>query len=256
MVATFEVPLEGFPVRAIVREGKFAEALPHRHAAGQLLYTEYGTSLLEVNGRMVRMGPERAAWIPPNAPHALLMERPFRYHSVYVDPAFYTNDRFSVVVIRPLLKALILDMCSWTHAPGEHEQRCRKALVIVDELARAPLLAPGLPVPTDARIVSICRALEADPGNRLSLREWASETGTSGKTIERLFLKQTGMSFYQWRNFARMARARDLHAQGMRGLDIAVVLGYCTEGGYAQAFKKFYGFPPSHLKKRAGGELG
>jgi len=50
-----------------------------------------------------------------------------------------------------------------------------------------------------------------------------------------------------------MTRALEMHMSGMRELDVALAVGYATEGSYAQAFKKFYGHPPSFLKRRAKG---
>jgi AraC-like DNA-binding protein len=64
-----------------------------------------------------------------------------------------------------------------------------------------------------------------------------------------VFREQTGLSFQQWRNFVKMTSALELHRRGGRLIDIAVELGFSTEGAYAQAFKKFYGYPPSQLRK-------
>jgi AraC-like DNA-binding protein len=45
-----------------------------------------------------------------------------------------------------------------------------------------------------------------------------------------------------------MTKAMEFHAQGMRLIDVALAVGYASEGAYAQAFKKRYGYPPSRLQ--------
>ncbi len=58
------------------------------------------------------------------------------------------------------------------------------------------------------------------------------------------------MSFQQWRNYARMSRALELHSRGYRVLDVAMELGYSSESAYSQAFKQFYGYSPGKLKTK------
>lgn len=238
----------GLPLTSVVRQGKTAETPLHTHDQGQLVYPELGGLMLETGKRVVRLAPDRAAWIPGGVPHSVLIDRTFRYHSVYFDAAFFPSESFFVVGVRPLLKELIFEVSRWSGMTGDPDRRIRLAFVLADELRQAPGMSPGIEMPEDRRIFAICREIERDPGNVRSLPEWAHEVGASTKTIQRLFLASTGMSFQQWRNNVRMTKALELHAHGMRLLDIAIAIGYATEGAYAQAFKKFYGYPPSRLQ--------
>lgn len=249
VVFTFGVPLEGTPLRSIVREGLAAETMAHCHPCGQLLYPEQGATILEVNNALVRLGPDRAAWIPPDVPHAVLIERPYRYHSVYIEPDFCPSIAFAVILITPLLRALVLDAQGWPRRGEMAVQDRRKACVLVDEIERAPALHPQIHHPRDERIAQICRALERDPSDRTPLATWAKHVGASEKTLQRAFTEHTGLTFQQWRNFMRMTFALELHREGRRVIDVAVELGFATEGAYAQSFKKFYGYPPSKISK-------
>lgn len=244
------VDMESAPLRVITREGEADEFALHTHPCGQLLYPERGATLLQTEHHLVRLGPSRAAWIPPDLPHAVLMERPYRYHSVYIDAAVYAEPVFSVTDVSPLLRELIFDAGRWTASDADASSREWKIKGILDEIRRAPRVAAGLPIPQDARIAMVCRALEADPADGRTMTQWAAAAGTSEKTMQRLFVKLTGLSFQQWRNHARMARAIELHNQGRRLLDIAVELGYSSEGAYSHAFRQFYGYPPGQLKRK------
>lgn len=236
------------PVASVVRHGKSSEALAHAHANGQLIYPELGGLLLETAGSMIRLAPDRAAWIPNGVAHAVLIDRSFRYHSLYIEPAFFSSDAVFVMAVRPLLRELILDAEHWSSHADERHLADAKARVLVGEIRRAPFMSSGIAIPDDKRIARICREIERDPSGTKSLDDWAREVGASAKTIQRCFNASTGMSFQQWRNRVRMTKALELHARGTRLLDIALAVGYSTEGAYAQAFKKFYGYPPSRLQ--------
>lgn len=247
---TLPVAMDGELLRSVVREGKSGETSLHTHACGQLLYPEHGATLLETEHHLVRLGPTQAAWIPPRMPHAVLMERPYRYHSVYIDASLLSEPAFSVTFVSPLLRELILDAGRWAELGIRPEARHWKTLVIVEEIREAPREAAGVPIPDDPRIALICRALERDPADTRTLAEWATQAGASEKTLQRAFLRLTGQSFQQWRIHARMTKALELHRQGYRLLDIAVALGYSGEGAYAHAFRQFFGYSPGRLKKR------
>src|SRR5690606_11594008 len=116
-----------------------------------------------------------------------------------------------------------------------------------------PGVEAGLSIPADPRVAAVCRELEKEPSHPGSLSEWAARIGVSERTLQRAFIKGTGLSFQQWRNYARMSRALELHSRGYRVLDVAMELGYSSESAYSQAFKQFYGYPPGKLKTKKAG---
>jgi AraC-like DNA-binding protein len=246
-----EVDRGNFPVSTVVREGDAVDFEAHVHACGQLVFAQCGPMLLETRSGIVRMGPDRAAWLPAGEPHAVLLDRRFRYHSLYIDSDFCSRGTCGVFILSPLLRELIIDVSSWPESNLTADEKMRRAYVIVDEIVRAPRTGTSVRIPEDKKLSIICRAIERNTSIEKSLEEWAVEVGASTKTLQRLFLAQTGMPFQQWRNHVRMTRALELHMSGMRELDVALAVGYATEGSYAQAFKKFYGHPPSLLKRRS-----
>ena len=97
-------------------------------------------------------------------------------------------------------------------------------------------------------------ALEIDPADARMLGDWARQVGASEKTLQRAFVKSTGLSFQQWRTHARMTKALAMHRCGARLLDVAVAVGYSSEGAYAHAFRQFYGYSPGRMKPRSTGD--
>ena len=121
--------------------------------------------------------------------------------------------------------------------------------LIIDELEILPTLPLSLPQPDDQRIARICSSLQANPSDNSTLAYWAAQLGLDGKTIQRLFQRQTGMSFGQWRQQARLLLALERLAQREKVIEIAAELGYESPSAFAHMFKKQFGKTPSQFFK-------
>ena len=77
------------------------------------------------------------------------------------------------------------------------------------------------------------------------MADWARRLSVDAKTIQRLFVKETGMTFGQWRQQARLLRALELLASGQKVIQVALGLGYDSPSAFAAMFKKHFGATPS-----------
>src|SRR3546814_6859745 len=59
----------------------------------------------------------------------------------------------------------------------------------------------------DVRLQAVCRQIEARIGEELPLDVIARDAGMSSRTLARLFRRETGIGFQQWRQQARLAEA-------------------------------------------------
>ncbi|WP_186134896.1 AraC family transcriptional regulator, partial [Burkholderia gladioli] len=69
------------------------------------------------------------------------------------------------------------------------------------------------------------RAIKTTPLLREAVRRVASWPGVEPRTLSRRFVAETGMTFAQWRQQARLLRALELVADGMPVTTIALELG-------------------------------
>ncbi|MBW8899241.1 MAG: helix-turn-helix transcriptional regulator, partial [Massilia sp.] len=74
---------------------------------------------------------------------------------------------------------------------------------------------------------------------------WARQAGASERTLARLFERELGMSFGQWRQQVRLAHAAPLIARGMPLARVAEELGYASQSAFSQMFRKTFGCSPS-----------
>jgi len=81
-----------------------------------------------------------------------------------------------------------------------------------------------------------------------TLQQWARELGCSEKTLMRLFQRETGLSFRNWRQRMRLLSSLALLEAGESVTDAALGCGYDSTSAYIAAFKQMFGSTPGELK--------
>ena len=76
------------------------------------------------------------------------------------------------------------------------------------------------------------------------MADWARLAGASGRTLARLFLRETGMTFGQWRQQARLLEASRRMAVGQSVLTVALDLGYESSSAFIVMFRRALGTTP------------
>jgi AraC-like DNA-binding protein len=166
---------------------------------------------------------------------------------VAVDAGPKLLDQTQAVGISALLRELIraaMDV-QQPYAPGTRDGRVMR--LILDELRALPVLPLHLQMPTDPRLLRICQALQRQLDDASTMADWAQELAIDVKTIQRLFVKETGLTFGQWRQQARLLRALELLATGEKVIDVALALGYESPSAFAAMFRKQFDQTPSQF---------
>jgi AraC-like DNA-binding protein len=221
----------------------------HRHLWGQLIYAGSGVMRVRAAGMLWIVPPARAVWVPAGAEHEIHGVGNFAMRTLYFRPelvAALPGDCCALDVT-PLLRELTLELVERCPVDDDADVGMRLAGVAIDCIAGARTLPLQLPLPRDPRALRLAEALRDQPANKASLGDLARAAGASARTIQRLFLLETGLPFGQWRQ-----RVRLLHSAAALGAGESVT-GAALEGGYAStsafiaAFRKQFGFTPSRL---------
>lgn len=101
-----------------------------------------------------------------------------------------------------------------------------------------------IPLPHDARTRRICDALLAHPGDNRNLETWGHLVGASARTIARLFVRETGMTFSAWVRHMRLSLALDRLMQGDSVTTVALDLGYASPSAFCAMFRRALGSSP------------
>ncbi|WYX50473.1 helix-turn-helix domain-containing protein [Achromobacter xylosoxidans] len=84
----------------------------------------------------------------------------------------------------------------------------------------------------------------AEPRERGTMQGWARRVGLSERTLARLLMQQTGMSFGRWRQQLHLMLAVKWLSTGMSVQQVADDLGYESAGGFVTMFRKALGTSP------------
>ena len=237
------------PVAAMPKE--FADGhhiLPHRHRRAQVVHAISGTMRLATPGGTWVVPPRRAVWVPGGVDHEIRMVGAVSMRTLYIEPEaapFMPRERCVVVEVSALLRELILAM---SEEPVDYPAGGRAdamVALILEELRRATELPLRIPLPADPRLLALCRTMLDDLACDDTLEDWAERIGASGRTLARLFQKETGMSFGAWRQQARLAEALARLAQGRSIAEVSAALGYDSASAFTAMFRRVLGAAPS-----------
>jgi AraC-like DNA-binding protein/quercetin dioxygenase-like cupin family protein len=220
---------------------------PHAHPRGQLLYAIEGVMIVRSASGAWVVPPNRAVWLIAGLDHEVRMCGDVKIRTVFVDQqaAPRLPQVSCVIAVSPLLRELIVAAMRvpLDYAPDTRDERLMRLLL--DELREVDVLPLHLPMPHEVRLRSICEALVARPDDVSTVEQWARQFGITPKTVHRLFSRETGLTFAQWRQQARLLFALERLARGDRIIDVALDSGYASQSAFTAMFRKHFGVPPS-----------
>ncbi|VWC34734.1 AraC family transcriptional regulator [Burkholderia aenigmatica] len=234
-----------FVVAAVLSQRDPRVTPPHSHARGQLVGALSGLLTIGLDDRDWVVPAIHAIWIPPHCRHSLRSFGPIAGWSAFVAEARCAAlpDTPRAIRTTPLLHEAVQRAASWDDADLDAAQT-RIADVILDEIASSEVEALGLVRPQDPRLIKITDALAADLADNRRLEEWAEWAGISARTMSRRFVAETGLTFAQWRQQARLLRALERIADGAPVTTIALDLGYDNVSAFIDMFRRALGTTP------------
>lgn len=224
----------------------------HFHDRDQLVYASRGVMTVRTRDGAWIVPTHRAVWIPALVPHTIAMSGTVAMRTLYLKPRLaQTLPRDCCVVsVSPLLQSLILHACTFGALSRRRESQAHVIDLMLDQLAAIPTIPLQLPNPSDERAMRVARILLADPGDRRPLNRFCKMAGASKRTIERLFLKDVGMTFGKWRQQLRLMHALRLLAEGANVTRAALEAGYNTPSAFISMFRKALGTTPARYFRK------
>ena len=216
----------------------------HHHRRGQLLFTQQGCTRITLDNQLCLLPPTRAAWIPCGVHHRAVMSKAVDYRSVYLSPAVAAQlpNQVRVIEVSVLLRAVLEPMAMAPFETDWHTGRYAQLLALcleeIQGAAEQPML---LPLPRDKRLAPLLANLERLPP---TLQDLEKQIGASAKTIGRIFLRETGLGYQQWRQQWRLMRVIELLATGRSIGYCAFELGFASDSALIAFFKGMTGTTP------------
>lgn len=224
----------------------------HRHEVAQLLFASRGMMRVTTDDGAWIVPPERAVWLPAGFAHEVFCIGPVSIRSLYFRPdaTGQLPETCRVIVVAPLLREVIVAIVTGRQDYADGDPEGRLVAVLLDLIAAATPAPLYLPLPSDRRLKPVTDQLMADPGDPRTLGQWAGICGASERTLARLYVSETGMSFNRWRQQVRLQAALGLLAQGKAVTTAALEVGYDSPSAFIAMFRRLLGETPRQYLER------
>lgn len=214
----------------------------HVHREHQVLAAAGGSVLVAIGARTWVLSLPFALWIPAGIEHTTWAPRAAAMEGVYIHPAIPSRWAEPTVVGVTGLVRELLDLLRDVELVGPVRERAEGLLL---DLLR-PVSTDGitLPMPGDPRALEVALRMLDDPAGSGGIEYWGRQVGASARTLSRLFVEETGLSFSEWRRSARMRVALSRLAVGDPVSEVALGSGYSTPSAFIAAFRRTTGQTP------------
>ncbi|WP_455174766.1 AraC family transcriptional regulator [Azospirillum largimobile] len=223
-----------------------AEVPVHVHRKGQLILALHGAVTCTADDEIWIVPPDCGVWIPGGMPHSVRTTANARLSYLFVEPgAASLPDVCCTLSISPLVRELVNRLSGEVSDYPPDSHAARLARVALDELAGMPREHFNLPISNDPKIRVIADALTIEPSDRSTLGEWAKRVAMSERSLARLMIRETGLTFGRWRQQLHLVVALRELSSGAAVQTVADSLGYESVNAFITMFKKALGSTPA-----------
>lgn len=223
------------------------EISEHSHPEDQLVFASEGVMTVHTTAGIWVIPPLRAVWIPAETPHSIVMSGAVSMRTLYLHPKLSRAlpRRCFVVNVSPILRALILHACQFPRLSRRNPAERHIIEIVLDQLKAVDTIPLQLRHPADARALRIAQHLSANPGDQSTLEDLCERCGASKRTVQRLFLEETNMTFAKWRQQLRLLHSMRLLASGEKVSAAAGEAGYDSTSAFISMFRRQFGTTPT-----------
>lgn len=231
--------------RSFMREEEYNKP-EHTHNRGELILALSGNITCTIEHEAIWVIPPQCAlYIPVGTPHSIRASGNTKYCIIFIHPDITKQpDKCCSLSISPLVKEMILHLSDF---PQDYEKNSHEwcfAELMLNELIKMPTVNINLQMPYNSKLRTIANALTDIPSDRKTAAQWAKIMGMSERTLERLIIKETGLTFRHWRQQFHIIIALQRLEEGASVQQTAWDLGYESVAAFITMFKKRLGKPP------------
>lgn len=242
------------PVAILARDIPHDHTTPwHNHKRAQLVYAASGVMVVKTRASTWIIPPQRAVWVPSRVEHETRTIGQVAMRTIYIAPrtAKQLLCECCAINVSPLLRELILRAAEAPPLYDRSGPEGRLMQLILDEIRVSRMLPLHLPIPAHPRLAGVCDRILRELHAPATLARLAGDAGMSKRTAERLFLRETAMTFSRWRQQARLLTALTRLAAGQSVKNAAFEAGYSTQSAFTSMFKRSFGTTPGRYFSEA-----
>jgi AraC-like DNA-binding protein len=220
----------------------------------RLIAARSGACLARAAGLVATISTDHGMLVADGVPVQLHASERIDVRMLYLDVSRMRTDitPSRAVAITPLLRELTERNVERGALDARNIADSHLIDVIFDEAHALAGVPFALAFPSDPRALRAAEHCLAAGDATIDRRRLAEIAGTSARTLERLFVRQTGCSVGRWQRRMRLlAAARSLAAGGSLN-DSAFNAGYASPSAFISAFRRTFGITPGRLSRGIG----
>ncbi len=225
----------------------------HTHDEHQLAWAVMGVLTVRTATTAFVLPPTRALWIPAGVRHETLAAGTATMRSAYVRPVSCVIDWRECTPVEA--SPLVAELLGYLEDPAVVDNRRQHAEALLLDLVRpVPMKTVQVRMPAEERASQVASGLVELPSDGRTVAEWGRQVGASGRTLERLWLAETGLPFGRWRALLRLQAAIGMLAGGESVGNAAHRVGYDSVSAFVAAFRRETGVTPAAYFRAPGSE--
>ena len=220
----------------------------HSHPRAQLISCNTGIMEVVTKNNIWIVNALQSVWIASNEEHQVYFPNNVKVDTAFIDESKLSNlpkDSFAFET-SDFLISLLKKVISFSNPNLFTQQQNRIIEVFLDELSNLQPSKTFLPTSQDKRIKAVLDALMNDLSNKHTIEYYASKSSVSPRTLSRLFNKELGMSFGDWKMRLKLMEAVKQLGDNKSVKEIAYDLGYENVSSFIVTFKKHFGKTPTN----------
>lgn len=218
----------------------------HQHKTGQLLLTLHGSVTCLTEEGIWLVPAQCAMWLPPGTLHCNRVSAHSSVCMLFVETdEVRLPEKLCTLSVTPLVSELFRRIVTLSETNDSTSHARLLYHVLLEELSAMPVSGLKLPIPSDPRLKAIAQAMTDMPGGRRTLADWATFTGMSRRSLERLVAEETGMSFGRWKQQLLLIMAIQQLTEGATVQQTAWDMGYESVTAFITMFRKALGTSPA-----------
>lgn len=224
----------------------------HKHPRAQLIYSCKGVMKVMVKDSVWLVSPDQAIWVPPMLDHQVFFLKENHIRNLYFDPSVTSGlpQECFTFNVSPFLRELILKMVTHAEPETRNSPFERLVMVLLDELTSITPARCFLPTSDEPHIRKVIDILTNNPGDKRDLAGFAEIACISPRTLLRLFTREVGMSFGNWRKQVRLMAAIEMLTRGIPVSQVSMELGYNSSSAFTEMFRKEFGISPGRYFRK------
>lgn len=213
-----------------------ARQFSNAHAVDELTWVREGRLVLRIGGQTLTATPHRTVYVPAGVEHDVEPVGNTTAKPLFLSAVHHLGDRALALPRTDALNRLAAPLDE--PGPGLGPAMAQ----FMDALLPWVRTAPP-PLPEEPRARHIARHLLAEPAASATLGELAAAERVSARTVQRAFLKETGLSFSQWRARCRLSAGAERLREGASVTQAARACGH-TPSTFIARYRAEFGITP------------